>query len=255
MPLRAALFDLGETLWHIPEPPPVDTIRKETVRRISDLLRSWGIEPEGELFFLGRDIRLAVENALAEAYEGDLVDPHCPTIAREVAAEKGLDLTPEQGELLWEAWNLGGPFFGRQLFDDAIETLEALRDRGYRLGCVTNRTYGGPAFKAEVEEHGLAGFFDVMAISCHLGYMKPHPRIFGHALDALGVEPEETVMVGDSLRADVAGAQALGMIAVWRRLPNAAGNMDGVQPDFVVDELRQIPQLPCFRSGAHGSPR
>jgi FMN phosphatase YigB (HAD superfamily) len=78
--------------------------------------------------------------------------------------------------------------------------------------------------------------------------MKPHPEIYHDALRALDLEPQEVVMVGDSLKADVAGAQALGMIAVWRkpRRPNLREEMDGIRPDFVVDELREIPRLACF---------
>ena len=246
MTVRAIFFDLGETLWHIPEPPPVEAVRNETVRRLSALLRSWNIEPEGELRFLGRDIRLAVQEALATAYEGDLLEPHYPTLAREVGAARGLDLTLAQGRELWETWNLGGVFFGRRLFEDAVTTLATLRERGYRLGSVTNRSYAGPSFIAEVEEHGLADLFEVIAISCDLGYMKPHPKIFQHALDTMGVEPQESAMVGDSLRADVAGAQALGMTAIWRRRPETREQVDGIQPDFVVDELGEILNLPCF---------
>ena len=246
MAIRAVLFDLGHTLWHIPEPPPVEAVRNETVRRILQQLRSWGIEPEERHRFLGRDIRLAVEAAVTGAYESDLREPDYAALARTVAAAKGLSLTREQGEDLWETWNLGGAFFGRRLFDDAIDTLATLRERGYRLGSVTNRSYAGPSFVAEVEEHGLVDLFEVIAVSCDLGYMKPHPEIFQHALDAMGIGPEETVMVGDSLFADVAGAQALGMTAIWRRRPDTREQVDGVRPDFVVDELRQIPQLPCF---------
>lgn len=246
MAISTVLFDLGNTLWHIPDPPPVEEVRKETIRRIFALLDSWGIEPEGELFFLGRDIRFAIEEANRRAYEGDCVSPHFPTVVGEVAAAKGLNLTPAESEQLWESWNLEGAFFGRRLFDDAIDALEALRRRGYRLGCVTNRAFGGPAFASEVEDHGLARFFDVLSVSCDIGFMKPHPQIFQHALDILGVEPEEAVMVGDSLRADVAGAQALGMTAVWREHPGIDEQADGVRPDFVVDELREVPQLPCF---------
>lgn len=246
MTIRAVFFDLGATLWHIPEPPPVEEVRTETVRRIFGLLRSWGVEPTGELRFLGRDIRLATEAALKEAYESDLVEPHYMGLARNAAAAQGLDLTPEQGEQLWETWNLGGPFFGRRLFSDAIETLSALRDRGYRIGCITNRSYGGPAFVEEVEDHGLADFFEVTAVSCDFGYMKPHPKIYEHALEALQVEPHEAAMVGDSLRADVEGAQELGMTAIWRRQPNPREQVNGVRPHFTIDRLREIPQLACF---------
>ena len=49
--------------------------------------------------------------------------------------------------------------------------------------------------------------------------MKPHPALFHQALEELGVTTDQTVMVGDDLRADIAGALAVGMHAVWMRRP------------------------------------
>lgn len=246
MPIRAVFFDIGDTLCHFPELPPTEAIRNETVRRILALLESWGIDTTDRHRFIGRDIRLTIEQANTEAYESDYISPHFPTLAGGVASQHGLELTPEQAEQLWETWNLGGAFLGRQVFDDAFEMLEALRDRGLRIASVTNRAMGGQTFLNEMAELGLADYFEHWAISCDLGYMKPHPEIYYDALRAIGVEPHETVMVGDSLKADVAGAQALGMIAVWRRRPNSREEIDGTRPDFVVDELREIPRLACF---------
>jgi HAD superfamily hydrolase (TIGR01509 family) len=246
MPVRAVLFDIGDTLCHFPALPPTEAIRNETVRRILALLRSWGIEPTDQHRFLGRDIRLTIERANQQAYEGDCISPHFPTLAGRVASTHGLDLSAEQAEELWETWNLGSEFLGRRVFEDAFEMLDELRDRGYRLAAVTNRSLGGATFLNEIDALGLGGYFEHWAISCDLGYMKPHPEIFRHALEALDVAPQETVMVGDSLRADVAGAQALGMVAVWRRRPNTREQIDGIRPDFVVDELREIPRLACF---------
>ena len=257
MTIRAVFFDLGDTLWHFPQMPPIDLIRGETVRRISDLLRTWGVNPEGDLFFLGRDIRIAVERAVDEAYNGDCISPHFPTIAREAAAGKGLAISAEQAVDLWHAWNLGGVFLGRTLFPDVIPTLEWLRERGYRIGSVTNRALSGEPFRRELAHHGLLDYFEVLSISCDVGYMKPHAAIFQHALEALGVAPEEAVMVGDSLRADVAGAQALGMTAVWKRnhpshdeerpltLPNGQGPVV-VVPDYTIETLGELPGIPIF---------
>ncbi|MDP3769082.1 MAG: HAD-IA family hydrolase, partial [Dehalococcoidia bacterium] len=211
------------------------------------------IEPEERHRFLGRDIRLAITGADRRAYEGDCTSPDFGGLVREAAAASGLDLTPEEGEQLWRTWNLEGSFFGRRLFDDAIETLEELRRRGYRVGCVTNRPFGGPSFVSEVEEFGLDEHFEAMAVSCDVGYMKPHPRIFEHALDALSVRPAEAVMVGDLLRADVAGAQTLGMTAVWRRRETRE-EMDGVRPDFVIDELRELLDLACLQPDGQSGP-
>jgi HAD superfamily hydrolase (TIGR01549 family) len=246
MPIHAVFFDIGDTLTHFPELPPTEAIRNETVRRILGLIESWGVETTDQHRFIGRDIRLTIEQANKEAYEGDYISPHFPTLAGEVASKHGLTLTPQQAEELWETWNLGGAFLGRQVFDDAFEMLEELRERDLRIASVTNRAMGGETFLSEMAELGLADYFEHWAISCDLGYMKPHPEIYHDALRALDLEPQEVVMVGDSLKADVAGAQALGMIAVWRRRPNSREEMDGIRPDFVVDELREIPRLACF---------
>ena len=126
-------------------------------------------------------------------------------------------MTAAQGEELWEAWNLGGAFLGRELFPDVSPTLRWLLDRGIRIAAVTNRGYSGPRFHEEMRDLGLEELFETTVISCDVGYMKPHPRIFEIALEKLGARAEQTAMVGDSLRADVEGAKALGMTAIWRR--------------------------------------
>jgi HAD superfamily hydrolase (TIGR01549 family) len=251
MAVKAVLFDLGNTLWHIPERPPVDEIRQETVRRIFGLLATWGIEPVGELRFLGRDIRLAVGAADKAAFDSDQVSPDITKVVQDLVAKKGIDISPEQADELWHTWNLPGSFFGRRLFDDAIDTLDELSGRGLRFGCVTNRPYAGTTFLEEVSEHGLDGYFDVMSISCDLGYMKPHPKIYEHAVEGLGIAPSEAVMVGDSLKADVAGAQALGMVGVWNRHHEIdEENVDHVEPDFVIDELSELLDIPILQPGA-----
>ena len=257
--IQAVLFDLGDTLWHFPRMPPIEVIRGETVHRISDLLRSWGVEPDGELFFLGRDIRAAVERETDAAYRGDLVSPDYPALAQRVAAEKGLTISDAQAQELWHTWNLGGVFLGRRLYPGVLETLEWLRERGYRVGSVTNRGLGGELFREELQHHGVLDFFEVLSISCEVGYLKPHPRIFVHALESLGLAAESAVMVGDSLRADVAGAKALGMTTVWKRDSRTLdsyierdmtepedGGETAAAPDFVVDDLRELMSLPLF---------
>ena len=101
--IRAVLFDFGDTLWHFPNMPPRIVAIQETVRRVSDLLRRWGIEPDGPLFFLGRDIRIAVEEETERAYQTDLVSPDYPALCRKVAADMGLTLSDRQTEELWDA--------------------------------------------------------------------------------------------------------------------------------------------------------
>jgi putative hydrolase of the HAD superfamily len=260
--IRAVLFDLGDTLWHFPEMPPVERIRSETVSRLRALVETWGFEFTEGRFYLGRDIRFAIERATHEAFHGDAVDPGYPGICRRIAREHGMEITAEQSEALWDTWNLGGAFLGRKLFPDALDTLDWLRRAGYRIGCVTNRGHSGPRFHEELSDLGLTEYFEVTAISCDVGYMKPHPKIFQHTLEAMRLAPAETLMVGDSLRADVAGSKALGMTAVWRKPPQdepveetedePAEDEPSVAPDYMIDTLSELKVLPIFREGAAG---
>ena len=252
--ITKVFFDLGDTLWHFPNMPPRETIRKETVRRIREVLASWGHHFEWDRFYLGRDIRLAVEEETSRAFHGDCIDPNYPELCRRVAGHHDLHLSPEQGEELWEAWNLGGAFLGRVLFPDVLPTLQWLRDRGIRIAAVTNRGYSGPRFHEEMRDLGLEGLFETTVISCDVGYMKPHRRIFEIALEKLGAVAEDTAMVGDSLRADVEGSKALGMTAIWRRPPTGEPVEEtedkpepgSVTPDYTVDNIGELKDLPIL---------
>ena len=53
--------------------------------------------------------------------------------------------------------------------------------------------------------------FEIMSISARVGYQKPHPAIFEHALEQLGVGPEEAIHIGDDAGADVVGARRAGI--------------------------------------------
>jgi HAD superfamily hydrolase (TIGR01549 family) len=257
-PITTVLFDLGDTLWHLPNMPPPGVIRGETMRRVEQLIRSWGYDMSGDRPMLGRDIRFAVEGETHRAFHGDCVDPGYPELCRRIGREHGMDLTPEQGAELWETWNLGGLFLGRDLFPDVIPTLTELRERGFRLASVTNRGYSGPDFWAEVEHFGLDKLLEAVVVSADVGYLKPHPRIFEVALERLEVEAEECMMVGDNLRADVEGPKTLGMTTTWRRPPigepTEAGTSEPevegpVKPDYTIGEIAELLDLPPLVRG------
>lgn len=103
-----------------------------------------------------------------------------------------------------------------ELIPGADRLLRELKRRGYRLAMVSN----GPvnSIPNVFGAHDLYDLFKVCAVSEGLGVRKPDPRIFCHALDHFGIRREQygrTVMVGNDLAADVAGANGLGMISVW----------------------------------------
>lgn len=103
-----------------------------------------------------------------------------------------------------------------ELIPGAAEVLHELKRRGYRLGLVSNGPVG--SIPNVLGAYGLYELFDVLAVSQGLGVDKPDARIFRYALDHLGIpesEYERTIMIGNDLAADVAGAKAMGMVSVW----------------------------------------
>lgn len=125
--------------------------------------------------------------------------------------------------------------------------LGSLRGRGLKTGLVAN-SWPDPArlLRADVEAFGLAPLLDVIVFSEEVGSRKPEPAIFLHALEQLGVEPENAMFVGDRLEADVQGAARLGLTtvqALWFR----ADETPGIEPDFMaftpMDVLNAVRRL------------
>ncbi|MBI3300031.1 MAG: HAD family hydrolase [Elusimicrobia bacterium] len=82
----------------------------------------------------------------------------------------------------------------------------------YKLGIVSN-FYGN--LEAILRSEGLLELFDAVADSAKVGREKPDPAIFNWALERLKAKPEEALMVGDSLKRDMAGAEAAGIPHAW----------------------------------------
>ena len=96
-----------------------------------------------------------------------------------------------------------------ELYDDTLPVLREVRERGLKIGLVSNSARDVREF---ARHHALD--IDAGISSFHHGKTKPHASIFRAVLELLEVEPHEAVMVGDSLSDDVEGARAIGMQAV-----------------------------------------
>jgi putative hydrolase of the HAD superfamily len=94
------------------------------------------------------------------------------------------------------------------VFPDVVPAIGALRDAGIRTGIISNWTWRAPEL---LDGLGLGSLFDVVTISARVGWQKPEPAVFRHALDAAGVEPSDAVHVGDSFETDAVGARSVGI--------------------------------------------
>jgi HAD superfamily hydrolase (TIGR01549 family) len=211
------LFDCGETLWTRNDKLVCHALEQVANWRALALL--YAQSGSQTIQITGEQLRSAVETRVRQLR--NVTPEHEPDFALatlEALRQLGFSLVDyDLGASIFEALRVRY-HEARCLFDDTHSTLAALRKRGFLLGIVTNRAYGGQAFTEDLSAFGLLKYMEYpqVAVSADLRMRKPNPEIFLHTLRALNVPPEEGVMVGDSLRADVCGAQQLNMFAVWK---------------------------------------
>ncbi|HKE81066.1 MAG TPA: HAD-IA family hydrolase [Solirubrobacteraceae bacterium] len=111
--------------------------------------------------------------------------------------------------------------------------LAALRERGARLAVVSNWDV---SLHDVLERTGLRPLVDAVVISAEFGAAKPDPAIFRAALERVEATASEALHVGDSLEADVEGARAAGVEAVFVARDGAVA-VDGVRVIASLDEL------------------
>ena len=219
--VRCILFDLGSTLWTPKDERVIQAHERiANMRAVLELFRftGTGIYANMDVDELGRLVRKNFEKQI-RVKTRQLVEyePDFTQATMDALQHIGIpDVTRELGEVIYEALRVRTPDI-RALFEDTLTTLAALKERGYLLGVVSNRHYGGAPFHEDLREMGLLDYIDLqhMAISADLGIRKPNPDIFLHALNSLQASPEEAVMVGDSLRGDITGANRLHILSVW----------------------------------------
>jgi putative hydrolase of the HAD superfamily len=105
-----------------------------------------------------------------------------------------------------QRWEVHAHF---DLYDDVLPVIEVLRGHALMIGLISN---GQRDLEEFARHHGLD--VDIAVGSKSHGRTKPHASIFETALSALDSGPSETVMVGDSIADDIAGARALGIRAI-----------------------------------------
>ena len=110
---------------------------------------------------------------------------------------------------------LGAPGLTQRLWSwvmPGVEpALEALRAQGLQLVVVSN---SDGSVEQGLTDLGLLPYLDAVIDSHVVGFEKPDPRIFEHALDVAGADPAQTLHVGDIYAADIEGARAAGIHAL-----------------------------------------
>jgi putative hydrolase of the HAD superfamily len=125
-------------------------------------------------------------------------------------------------------------------YPEAAETLSALRAAGVAIGVCSN---WGWELDAYLEQVGLLSLIDCTITSARAGSRKPHPGIYARSVEALGIEPQQAIFVGDSWEPDVRGPRRMGMTAVhvWRPAERNGQEAPPLEPgDHRVNELTGV---------------
>ncbi len=237
--LKAVLFDLDDTLldWSGFN-EPWESVHRDHLIGVLDYFRSAGFDV-GDFEAFAEAFRDRTADAWNSA-RSSLRAPHLGVVLFEAAADCGvpveqLDVTDALRAYRW------GAVEGTVIFPETRETIRALHACGIRVGIVTNAYQPMWLRDVEMSAHGILDLFpDCRLSAADVGYLKPHPAIFQAALDCLGTHPEETVFVGDDPEADIAGAQAAGLLGVLRSTPRTRPLLNTIAPNAIIHDLREL---------------
>jgi len=128
--------------------------------------------------------------------------------------------------------------YQKALLPDTISTLDFLVGKGYHMHIITNGFEEVQHIK--IEESGLKKYFAHVITSEMVSQRKPHPKIFEHAMTLSGASVDESIMIGDNMRADILGAQSFGMDQVFF---NPKGIKHDESPSFEIKSLKELSDI------------
>ena len=181
-----------------------------------------------------------------------------------------LDHTELSQPEIWNDWYLKDYSIGRERLEEIAEelsflydyervenmrkknlreTIETLHDMGIRLGIVSN-IISTSLVPHVLNEYGISKYMECIVMSSSTGIRKPDPRIFEIALQEMGVSPEETGYVGDTISRDVLGSRNAHLaLSIQIENPSIAHRdtafhgADAPKPDYLIRELDEIPEI------------
>lgn len=220
--MKAILFDAGNTLVWLDHAFLVELLGAHGIRTSAEELLAAEYDAKRLLDALARGGTELTDRKRGEIYFAELF--------RLIDVPK--DAFPPLAEALWARHAARGLW--TVVREKTAETLDALRDAGYRLAVISNADGRVEDLLATV---GLRDRFEFVLDSTEVGIEKPDPRIFHLGCERLGVDPADAVYVGDIYEIDVAGARAAGMRA------------------FLIDPLDRWTDRDCERiAGIHELP-
>ena len=226
-PVSAVFFDVDFTLIY-----PGPTFQGVGYARFCE---RHGIQVDPRRFDAAvRAASSILDDAQEHVYDAEIFVRYTGRIIREMGGTGDAVVTCARE--IYDEWAENQHFF---LYDDVAPVLRALASRGLKIGLISNSHRPLTSFQQHFE---LDGLITAAVSSSEHGFMKPHPSIFMAAMTLAGVQPGESMMVGDSLSHDIDGARRVGMRGVL------VHRSDDPIPLTDVPVIRSMTELPGLLS-------
>jgi len=241
--IKGIIFDLGRTLIYSGEKRR--KVDQEATAAMLVYLNANGITPELKFvtsFRIAREqgLRIAENTQLEQDMEIALRAALLLTGESEGVPEKILRRAVDVYFDVYEQYWLAYP--------DTIEVLDRLSGLGMRLGAISNFE-SDKMMRRVLDSLDISPFLKPIITSAAVNWRKPRPDIFRLVSQEWELNPHEIVMVGDSLRDDIAGAQNTGMrgILICRRKHTGLNRTESfkyenieIKPDATIDSLEEV---------------
>ncbi|MDD4250626.1 MAG: HAD family hydrolase [Candidatus ainarchaeum sp.] len=123
-------------------------------------------------------------------------------------------------------------------FPDVKKNLLNVKNAGFKMALLSNTE---SLLSKKIEDKlKLNDYFDFLGYSFEINFLKPDKRAFDFVLNKFNVKPSEAVMVGDSLRSDIAGAKNAGMFTIQIDRENFVLDEANVKPDFKISSFDEL---------------
>lgn len=235
--LRGVTFDFWNTLYW-GQGVRFAGVRRERLDALRSALAAGGVRPQEA------QLEVVYMSGLRATEEARVRGRHFGSREYVAFVLDAFGAVPAQEEVEQAALRIeeAGALASLVLLPGVAETLPALAQVGVLLGVISDTgTTPGRILMRYLERDGLLGCFRAFVFSDETGVTKPDPEMFLRALESLGVGPDKAAHVGDLPGSDVAGAQAVGMLAV--RFAAAEDHLEPPYADAVIHDHRELLKL------------
>jgi len=240
--VRGAIFDLGSTLIYNHYNNDWPRLRPRMIADMAAELQAQGLALDSEAFTATYARNVADFDAQRQTHFKEITTDY---ILRKTLDDLAMPLNGLNASRAIAAYYAYSETQWAAM-PHAHETLAELQQRGLPLAIISNAADEANVQRL-IDNHRLRGYFDPIIVSAAVGIRKPNPKIFQPVIEAWRLPPQEIVMIGDTLGADVLGAKNAGLKSVWVTMqadtPYNTAHRHTILPDATATSLAELPAI------------